>query len=265
MTQYTYLIDSHLHLHDSAFSEDYQQVIQRAIQSKIGHLLIITCRFEESSKTLELARKYDFISSSIGVHPHYAKQEIEHVSVERLIEYTHHKKIIGIGETGLDYYYENSPKQEQITSFHIHIEAARQTGLPLIIHSRSADEDMANILEKEMLKGKFKPLMHCFSSTEKLADQVMELDGYFSFSGILTFKNSELLRSIAQKIPKERILIETDSPYLAPIPYRGKRNEPAFLIKTAEKLAKIKNWSLEETIHITTQNFYQLFNKAISS
>ena len=256
----TILIDSHIHLHDPAYREDIEQVIERANQAGLDHMVTIACNFEELPIALSLAEKYKKISCTIGIHPHNV-EKAGPVSVKKLIQTAHHSKIVAIGETGLDYYYENSPKEQQISSFRMHIEASEKTGLPLIIHARSADEDIGDILEEESRKRTFIPLMHCFSSGIKLAERVIALGGYFSFSGILTFKNADSVRSIAKMIPEDRLLIETDGPYLAPVPHRGKRNEPALIKYTLEKLAQIRGWDIQEAAHKTRENFYRLFQK----
>ena len=197
----------------------------------------------------------------MGVHPHEAANE-PNIDAERLIELARHPKVVGIGETGLDYYYDNSPRTRQRESFRVHIQAARKTGLPLIVHSRDADEDTASILEDEMTKGAFGGVIHCFTAGQGLAERALALGLYLSFSGIVTFKNADDLRAVAKTVPLDRLLVETDAPYLAPVPNRGKRNEPEFVRHTAALVAELKDVSLDEFAAATTANFFALFNEA---
>ena len=208
-----------------------------------------------------IAERNDGVFCSVGVHPNDSgKQKV--VLAQELIEKTSRKKVIGIGETGLDYHYEYSDRVLQKHSFLEHIKAGRATGLPLIIHTRDADDDTINILKEEISKGSFKFLIHCFTSTKQLADISVELGGYISVSGIITFKNVQNIRDALIDVPLDRILIETDSPYLAPIPHRGKRNEPSYVVQINKALANLKNISEEECAKITTENFFRLFDKA---
>ena len=208
-----------------------------------------------------IAERFDSIYCSVGVHPHEVAEE-GRVSAEQLMEHTDDPKVIGIGETGLDYHYEYSPQEDQRRSFRSHIAAARETGLPLIVHSREAEDDTAKILRDEMEQGAFQGVMHCFSSRAPLARAAIELGLYISISGIVTFKNADDLRAIVADIPLDRLLVETDAPYLAPVPKRGRRNEPAFVRHTAEKVAEIKNISFEDLARISSDNFFTLFSKA---
>ncbi len=254
------LIDSHCHLDFDALSCDIDGVLYRMEKAGVGACVTVSTRVRQFEKITALAQTHDNIWCSVGTHPHNAHEELDIFSSD-LVELSHHPKCVAIGEVGLDYHYDNSPKEAQKTGFLRHIEASRETGLPLIIHSRSADDDMIEILENEMGKGSFPFILHCFSSGEKLAKAGLELGGYLSFSGILTFKNAQEIQQIASFAPAERILVETDAPYLAPVPYRGKSNEPAYVRHTAAKLAELREISLEEISKITTDNFTKLFNK----
>ena len=254
------LIDSHCHLDFDALS-DIEGVLERMEAAKVSHCVTISTRIEQFDKILKIADKFDNIFCSIGTHPHNAHEEL-HFETADIIKLSAHKKCIAIGEVGLDYHYDNSPREAQKTGFLRHIAASRETGLPLIIHSRSADEDMIEILETEMGKGAFPFILHCFSSSKKLAYAGLALGGYLSFSGILTFKNAKEIQEVAKSAPEERILVETDAPYLAPVPHRGQNNEPAYVAHTAQKLAELRDVSFEKITQITTKNFTNLFSKA---
>lgn len=254
------LVDSHCHLNFPDFKGEEDEIVNRAEKEGVAVMQNICTRIKEFPAVLAVAEKYDNIYASVGIHPHEAEKE--QTTVEELVNLASHPKVIGIGETGLDYYYEHSPREEQKESFKIHIEAARKTGLGLIVHSRSADEDTVEILANEMKKGEFKGLIHCFSSTRYLAQKSMELGLYISISGIITFNKSDELREIVRDIPLEKLLVETDAPYLAPVPFRGKRNEPAYTKKTAEFIADLKGVSYEEVADATSNNFFDLFSKA---
>lgn len=257
------LVDSHCHLDFSVFDVDRIETVQRAKDAGIGTIVTICTKVSQFDQISALTQIDENIWCSVGVHPHQVDEE-EPVTAEELVSYAATgPKVIGIGETGLDYYYENSAPKSQRTSFRNHIEAARETQLPLIIHTRNADDDMANILEEEMLKGAFPGVLHCFASGSELAQRALDLGLYISLSGIVTFKNAEDLRDIVRDLPLERILLETDSPFLSPIPNRGKRNEPSFIVHTAAKVAELKNLNLCEISEISTDNFYKLFNKSI--
>jgi TatD DNase family protein len=255
------LVDSHCHLDFDSFDGDRSETIQRAFDSDINILVTICTRYSKFDQIVSIANLDPRIFCSVGVHPHQVKEE-NPITVENLLTASTHPKVIGIGETGLDYYYDQSPRDDQKTSFRTHITAARETQLPLIVHTRDADEDMTDILREEMKVGSFPCVLHCFSSGKDLADTAIELGFYLSLSGILTFKNAEELRNIVKKVPITRLLVETDSPYLAPIPNRGKRNEPAFVKHTAKKAAEIKGVDQETFDNVTTDNFFQLFSKA---
>lgn len=254
------LVDSHCHLDFDVFDEDRDETIQRARDAGIGTMVTICTRVTRFDEIRAIAEANDDIWCSVGIHPHQAEEEPV-VTVEDLVSRAQHPKVVGIGETGLDYFYDNSPRDLQKTSFRTHIAAARETGLPLIVHTRDADADMADILEDEMRKGAFTGVLHCFSSGAELAKRALDIGFYVSLSGIVTFKNAEDLRQIVLDVPADRILVETDSPFLAPIPNRGKRNEPSFVVHTAARVAELKNLKNDELSDISTDNFFRLFNK----
>ena len=255
------LVDSHCHLDFDVFDEDRQETIQRARNAGVATMVTICTRVTRFDEIRAIAESDENIWCSVGIHPHQAEEE-PIVSVDDLVSRAAHPKVIGIGETGLDYYYDNSPRELQETSFRTHIAASRETGLPLIVHTRDADEDMADILEDEMGKGAFPGVLHCFSSGRQLAERALDIGFYISLSGIVTFKNAEDLRDIAKDVPVDRILVETDSPFLAPIPNRGKRNEPSFVVDTAAKVAELKDVDKDALSIASTENFFRLFNKA---
>lgn len=255
------LVDSHCHLDFDVFDEDRAETIRRARDAGVGTLVTICTRVTRFDEIRAIAEADDDIWCSVGIHPHQAEEEPV-VSVEDLVDRARHPKVVGIGETGLDYYYDNSPRDLQQSSFRTHIAAARETGLPLIVHTRDADDDMADILEDEMGKGAFTGVLHCFSSGPALAERALAIGFYISLSGIVTFRNAEDLRNIVLDVPVDRILVETDSPFLAPIPNRGKRNEPSFVVHTAARVAELKNLNNEELSNISTENFFRLFNKS---
>jgi len=255
------LVDSHCHLDFDTFDNDRAETIQRAKDAGIGTVVTICTRLSRFQDILALAQTDDEIWCSVGIHPHQVDDEPD-ASVEDLITRSTDPKVIGIGETGLDFYYETSSRESQIRSFRTHIAASRETQLPLIVHTRDADQDMANILEEEMGKGPFPGVLHCFSSTAELARRALNIGFYISLSGIITFKNADSLRDIVRSVPIERILVETDAPFLAPTPKRGKRNEPSFITHTAKKVAELKNLDFDELSISSTKNFFQLFNKA---
>lgn len=256
------LVDSHCHLNFPDFKEDLEGVISRAKASGVGVMQTICTEMDEFDEVRGIAQRFEGVFCSVGVHPNESgKTEI--VSAQQLIERTSYKEVIGIGETGLDYHYETSDRESQRLSFIEHIKAARETGLPLIIHSRDADEDTVSILSTEMAKGKFKALIHCFTASGYLAEKTVELGCYISLSGIISFKNAQSIRDAIRLIPLDRLLVETDAPYLAPVPHRGKRNEPSFVLHTNKVLAELKGISEEECAHITTDNFFRLFDKAV--
>ena len=255
------IIDSHCHLDFKEFKHDFNSILTNAKNNNILGMQTICTKISEFPKILNISEQYPNIWCSIGTHPHHADDEI-HISKKTMIEICKNKNVIGIGETGLDYYYENSKKDSQIQSFYKHIEVSRETNLPLIIHARDADNDIIDILIKEYKKQKFTGVIHCFTASQELAAAALSIGFYISFSGIITFKNAEKIRKSCEIIPINKILVETDAPFLAPMPYRGKRNEPAYITETIKKVAEIKNISLEDTTKFTTNNFFNLFNKA---
>ena len=254
------LIDSHCHLDFDELSGDLDGVLSRARAAGIDGMVTISTRVEQFARIRAIAEAHDNVWCSIGTHPHNADEELD-IPVSELVELSKHPRVVAIGEAGLDYFYDNAPREAQAIGLRNHIAAARETGLPLVIHSRSADEDMAAILTEETGKGAFPFLLHCFSSGPELARTGVALGGYVSFSGILTFPKSEELREIAKTVPLERMLVETDAPYLAPKPYRGKRNEPAYVAHTAAVLAETVGVSVEEIARITTENAFRIFSK----
>ncbi|ESZ19808.1 MULTISPECIES: TatD family hydrolase [unclassified Mesorhizobium] len=254
------LVDSHCHLDFPDFAEERTAIVARALAAGIGRMVTISTRVKKFQQVLEIAESFDEVYCSVGTHPHNAAEELD-VTVEALARLSAHRKVVAIGEAGLDYFYDHAPRDAQAQGFRTHIAAARETGLPLVIHARDADSDMADILEDETGKGAFPFVLHCFSSGRRLAEIGVALGGYVSFSGIVTFKNSAELRAIAADVPHDRLLVETDAPYLAPIPFRGKRNEPAYVAHTAKVLAETIGVSEADIAAITTDNFFRLFSK----
>jgi TatD DNase family protein len=256
------LVDSHCHLEYDSFAAEGDAPIERARAAGVGACVTIGTKLSTFDKTLAVAERYDNVWCTVGVHPHDAANEpLTDPAV--LIEHTKHPKVIGIGEAGLDYYYDHSPRFEQATNFLVHIDAAQETNLPLVIHTRDAEDDTIAMLEEKMKRAPFTGVLHCFSGSAKLAEAGLRLGLYLSASGIITFKTAEPLREIFRAAPLDRILVETDSPYLAPIPHRGKRNEPSFVTHTAALLAMLKGVSPEELAGRTTENFFRLFQKAV--
>ncbi|MFN3075429.1 MAG: TatD family hydrolase [Alphaproteobacteria bacterium] len=256
------LVDSHCHLDFPDFANDSDTVVARAKQAGVGLLLTICTHVTKFPQVLAVAERHDNVYCTVGIHPHEAGREPE-VTTDRLIELARHPKVVGFGETGLDYYYEHSPRADQQRSFRVHIDAARVTGLPVIIHTRDADDDMIGILDEEIAIGAFPGLVHCFSSSAALAQRSLDLGLLVSLSGIVTFKPADGLREIVRTLPLDRLLVETDAPFLAPIPKRGKRNEPAFVVHTAAKVAEVKGVGTDELAAITTANFLRLFSKVV--
>ncbi|CAH2402132.1 TatD family hydrolase [Mesorhizobium ventifaucium] len=254
------LVDSHCHLDFPDFAEERAAIVARALAAGIGRMVTISTRVKRFQQVLEIAESFDEVYCSVGTHPHNAAEELD-VTVEALVRLSAHPKVVAIGEAGLDYFYDHAPRDAQAQGFRTHIAAARETGLPLVIHARDADSDMAEILEDETGKGAFPFVLHCFSSGRRLAEIGVTLGGYVSFSGIVTFKNSAELRAIAADVPHDRLLVETDAPYLAPIPFRGKRNEPAYVAHTAKVLAETIGVSEAEIAAVTTDNFFRLFSQ----
>lgn len=254
------LVDSHCHLDFPDFAEERAEIIARAKAAGVERMVTISTRVKRFEQVLAIAEEYDEVYCSVGTHPHNAAEELD-VTTADLVKLAAHPKVVAIGEAGLDYFYDKAPRDAQAEGLRNHIAAARETGLPLVIHARNADEDMADILREETGKGAFPFILHCFSSGAELARIGVELGGYVSFSGIVTFKNSAELREIAKDVPRDRLLVETDAPYLAPPPHRGKRNEPAFVAQTAAVLAETIGVSTAEIAEITTANFFRLFTK----
>lgn len=254
------LIDSHCHLDFPELAADRAGVLERARANGVTGMVTISTRVERFAEITAIVEAHDEVWCSVGTHPHHAHEEL-HIETADLVRLAAHPKCVAIGEAGLDYHYEGD-YAAQATGFRRHIAASRETGLPLVIHARSADSDVASILEEESGKGAFPFVLHCFSSGIELARRGLALGGYVSFSGILTFKNAEEIREVARMTPADRILVETDAPYLAPVPHRGARNEPSFVRHTAEKLAELRGVSLETIAEQTTRNFARLFSKA---
>ncbi|WP_274629017.1 TatD family hydrolase [Arvimicrobium flavum] len=254
------LVDSHCHLDFPDFAEERADVIARAVAAGVARMVTISTRVRRFQQILAIAEAHDEVFCSVGTHPHNAAEELD-VTVGEFVRLSQHPKVIAIGEAGLDFHYDKSPRDAQAQGFRTHIAAARETGLPLVIHARNADDEMIRILEQESGKGAFPFVLHCFSSGRRLAEAGVALGGYVSFSGILTFKNSEDIRAIARDLPQSRLLVETDAPYLAPPPHRGKRNEPAYVAQTAGVLAETIGVSTDEIARITTENFFRLFSK----
>ena len=255
------LVDSHCHLDFPDFAGEVPDILARARASGVGTCVTIGTQLSQFDGVRAVADRFDNIWCSVGIHPHEAaKERLE--SAEPLVTRARHAKVIGLGETGLDYFYEHSPRAEQAVNFRWHIAAARETGLPLIVHTRDADDDTIAILREEMGKGAFTGLIHCFTGTRKLAEAALALGLYISASGIATFKKSEDLRAVLRDVPLERLLVETDAPYLAPVPVRGKRNEPAFVAHTARAMAELRGIAPETLADATTENFFRLFSKA---
>jgi TatD DNase family protein len=254
------LIDSHCHLDFPDLQPAREGLLARAHAANVGLMVTISTRVRRFDEVLGIAETHDNVFCSVGTHPHNAAEEPD-VTAEDLIRLAQHKKVVAIGEAGLDYHYDNSPRNLQEKGFRTHIAAARETELPLVIHAREADDDIARILEEETAKGAFPFVLHCFTGGPDLAKRGLALGGYLSFSGVLTFKSAENLRAIAKEAPLDRILVETDAPYLAPEPLRGRTNEPSYVVHTAAKLAATRGLSADEIATATTENFFRLFSK----
>jgi TatD DNase family protein len=254
------LVDSHCHLDFPDFAGELDAVLARAQAAGIERIVTISTRVKRHAEVLAIAERFPQVYCSVGTHPHHAHEELD-IGTDELIACTQHPKVVAIGEAGLDYHYDSSPRAAQEQGFRRHIAAARATGLPLVIHSREADADMAQMLEDETGKGAFPAVLHCYTGGPDLAQRAIALGLFISFTGILTFKKSDELRAIAKSLPADRILVETDAPYLAPGPHRGKRNEPAFVVETAKVLAETRGVSPDEIARQTTENFFRLFRK----
>jgi TatD DNase family protein len=256
----TMLIDSHCHLDFPDFASELDDVVTRARTAGISRLVTISTRVKRFAGVLAITERFPEVYCSVGTHPHYAHEELD-ITAADLVAHTQHPKVVALGEAGLDYHYDRSPRDAQERGFRTHIAAARETGLPLVIHSREADADTARILEEEAGQGAFPAVLHCFTGGADLARRAIALGLSISFTGILTFKNSTALRAIAAGLPADRILVETDAPYLAPLPFRGKRNEPAYVVETAKILAETRGVSFDEIAQQTSENFFRLFGK----
>ncbi len=255
------LVDSHVNLHGEQFAGDLDAVIQRARDAGVGRMITICCQLSDFEAVSAIAEAHDDIYCTIGAHPHHAKDRPD-ITADELIEWARHPKVVGIGETGLDFHYGYSPRDAQFQSLKAHIEAARRADLPLILHTRDADEAMAELLEEEMGKGAFRPLLHCYTGGSGLARRGAALGAYFAASGIITFKKAEDVRAVFRDdIPDDRIIVETDCPYLAPVPHRGRRCEPSFLPDVARGLAQVKGWTEAECEQRTTDAFFRLFDR----
>jgi TatD DNase family protein len=254
------LVDSHCHLDFPDFADELDAVVARARAAGIGRFVTISTRVKRFAQVSAIAERFPDVYCSVGTHPHNAHEELD-VSAADLVALTRAPKVVALGEAGLDYHYDNSPRDAQERGFRTHIAAARETGLPLVIHTREADADTARILEEETGKGAFPAVLHCFTGGADLAHRAIALGLFISFTGILTFKNSAALREIAAELPADRILVETDAPYLAPGKLRGKRNEPAFVVETAKVLAETRGVTFDEIAQRTTANFFRLFSK----
>lgn len=254
------LVDSHCHLDFPDFASERDAIVARAREQGIVRLVTISTKVHKFPEIRSIAESYDDVFCSVGTHPHYADKE-PGITTADLVKLASHEKVVAIGEAGLDYFRNNSSVEGQEQGFRRHIAAARDTGLPLVIHAREADDDVARILEEETAKGSFPFVLHCFTGGLDLAKRGVALGGYISFSGVITFKKSEALRAIAAEMPADRILVETDAPFLAPEPYRGKRNEPAFVTNTARALAEARKTDFDTVSAQTTENFFRLFSK----
>jgi TatD DNase family protein len=256
-------VDSHCHLNYAGLVEDQAAVIARARAAGVTTMLNISTRQREWDDVVGVAERHPDIWATVGIHPHEADAHPE-IDTARLIEASAHPRVIGIGETGLDYYYDHSDRDRQRASFRSHIAAARETGLPLIVHTRDAEEDTAEILADEMGKGAYKGVIHCFTASSAFAEKALTLGLYISISGIVTFKNAKDLQATASMLPTERLLIETDAPFLAPVPHRGRPCEPAFVADTARFLAKLRDVEIEDLAKASSRNFFNLFDKAVA-
>jgi TatD DNase family protein len=254
------LVDSHCHLDFPDFSADLDAIVARAAAAGVGRMVTISTRVRRLGGLLAIAERFPNVYCSVGTHPHHADEE-DGISANELIELTKHPKVVALGEAGLDNFYDNGSPQAQERGFRAHIQAARVTGLPLVIHTRDADEDCARILEEEAAQGSFRAVLHCYTGGRDLAMRAIALGLSISFTGILTFKKSENLRALAAELPADRIMVETDAPYLAPGKFRGKRNEPAYVVEIAKVLAEARGVVLEEMARQTTENFFRLFSK----
>ncbi|KEC55091.1 TatD family hydrolase [Bartonella koehlerae] len=254
------LIDTHCHLDFEDFAQDLDDIIQRALDANVKRMITISTHVGKLDKLLTITKNYPQVFCTVGTHPNHAHEE-QNITAKELIDLSKHPKIVAFGEVGLDYHYDYSSPEEQKKVFQEYIVASRETQLPLVIHSRNADVDMEKILREQIKEDAFPFVLHCYSSGMQLARAGIELGGYISFSGILTFKNALEIREIAKIVPHKYLLVETDSPFLAPVPHRGKTNEPSFVQYTAAILAETIGLTIEEIARITTQNAFRLFSK----
>jgi TatD DNase family protein len=254
------LVDSHCHLDFPDFAEDLDGIVARAAAAGVGRLVTISTRVRRLAELLAIAERYENVYCSVGTHPHHADEE-DGISTDELVALTQHPKVVALGEAGLDNFYDDGSPAAQERGFRAHIAAARATGLPLVIHTREADARCGEILEEEVAKGPFHAVLHCYTGGRELAMKAIDLGLHISFTGILTFKKSQGLRDLAAELPADRIMVETDAPYLAPGKFRGKRNEPAYVVETAKVLAETRGVSLEKITQQTTETFFKLFSK----
>ena len=256
------LVDSHCHLNYKGLIEDQSAVLDRARESGVTAMLNISTRESEWRDIVATAERESDVWSSIGIHPHEADAHPD-IDLAKLVDEARHERVVAIGETGLDYYYDHSDRDRQGQSFRTHIHAARETGLPIIVHTRDAEDDTAAIMAEEMEQGAYTGVIHCFTASEEFAHKALDLGLYISISGIVTFKNAKDLQETAAKLPIDRLLVETDAPFLAPVPHRGKTGEPAFVADTAKFLAELRGEDYAALCEATAENFYRLFNKAL--
>ena len=254
------LIDSHCHLDFPDFAEDLDAIVARAAAAGIGRIVTISTRVRRLGGLLAIAERFPNVYCSVGTHPHHADEE-DGIAADELIELTDHPRVVALGEAGLDNFYQHGSREAQERGFRAHIAAARATGLPLVIHTRDADDDCGRVLEDEMAKGSFRAVLHCYTGGRELAMKAISLGLSISFTVILTFKKSQAVRDLAAELPADRIMIETDSPYLAPGKFRGKRNEPSYVVEVAKVVAETRRVSFEEISRQTTENFFRLFSK----
>ncbi|HXQ09256.1 MAG TPA: TatD family hydrolase [Bradyrhizobium sp.] len=258
------LVDSHCHLDFPDFADDLDAIVARAAVAGIGRMVTISTRVKRLRELLDIVERFPDVYCSVGTHPHHADEE-DGIPADELVELTKHPKVVALGEAGLDNFYQHGSSEAQERGFRAHIAAARKTGLPLVIHTRDADDDCGRVLDDEMTKGSFRAVLHCYTGGRELAMKAISLGLSISFTGILTFKKSQALRDLAAELPADRIMVETDSPYLAPGKFRGKRNEPSYVVEVAKVLAETRGVSLEEISRQTTENFFRLFSKVPSA
>lgn len=257
------LADSHCHLNYKGLVEEQQAILERARARGVTAMLNIATRESEWADVLATAEREPDVWATVGIHPHEADQH-PHIDTQRLVERAQHPRVVGIGECGLDYHYDHSDRQQQQRSFRAHIAAAREAGVPIVVHTRDAEDDTAAILRDELEKGAFTGVIHCFTGTSEFADIALDLGFYISISGIVTFKSAAALQEVAARLPADRLLIETDAPFLAPVPHRGRTGEPAFVADTAAFLAKLRGDDVAELQEVTARSFHKLFNKTLA-